>query len=78
MSTSSSIFVPVKFNQLVDLVKSLPKKQKSKLIVALESESLDEIPNWQKKEVNKRIKKYNENPELLIAEKDALKMINEF
>lgn len=56
MSSSSSILVPLKFNQLVDLVKSLPKKQKSRLIVALEEESLDEIPNWQKKEVNRRIK----------------------
>jgi hypothetical protein len=36
----------------------------------------DFIPEWQKQEVRKRIRKYNKHPELLIAEKKALKLIN--
>ena len=35
------------------------------------------IPEWQKQEVGKRIKKYNKNPKLLIDEKEALKIINQ-
>lgn len=34
------------------------------------------IPAWQKKEVLKRIKKYEKHPELLIDEQTALTMIN--
>ena len=36
-----------------------------------------DIPEQQKQEVNKRVKKYNKHPELLIDEKKVLKMINE-
>ncbi len=32
-------------------------------------------PQWQIEEVKKRILKYENNPQLLISEKDALKMI---
>ena len=78
MCSSGPISVPLKFNQLVELVKSLPQKQKSKLMVALQRNDLNEIPNWQKEEVNRRIKKYDDNPELLVADKEALKMIKEF
>jgi hypothetical protein len=39
--------------------------------------SLLKFLNGKKQEVLKRIKKYSKNPELLIAEKQALKMIKE-
>ncbi len=71
------IYLPLQFNQLIYLIKALPNKEKQQLLDVLQQEEPVEIPEWQKQEVRKRIKKYNQNPELLIAEKQALKMINE-
>lgn len=76
MPTTTNIYLPLQFNQLVDLIKALPKKERQQLIDVLQQDGPDDIPEWQKKEVHKRIKKYNKNPELLIDEKQALKMIN--
>lgn len=75
---TTNIYLPLQFNQLVDLIKALPKKEKQKLIDVLQQDEPVTIPEWQKEEVNKRIKKYNKHPELLIDEKQALKMINQF
>jgi hypothetical protein len=76
MPTTTNIFLPLQFNQLVDLVKKLPKKEKQKLMIVLEENEPDIIPEWQKQQVRKRIKKYEKNPELMIDERKALKMIN--
>ncbi len=75
MPTTTNIYLPLQFNQLVDLVKTLPKKEKQKLMDILEEDIPVVIPEWQKQEVRKRIKKYEKHPELLIDEKTALKMI---
>ncbi|MEK7225638.1 MAG: addiction module protein [Bacteroidota bacterium] len=75
MPAAKNIFLPLQFNQLVDLVKKLPEKDKQKLLHVLEEDAPDTIPEWQKKEVRKRIRKYEKNPELLVDEKTALKMI---
>jgi len=75
-AASTDIYLPLQFNQLADLVKALPKKQKQQLIALLQEDVPSEIPEWQKEEVRKRIKKYNKNPELLIDEKTALKAIS--
>ena len=72
---TTNIYLPLQFNQLVDLVKTLPKKEKQKLMDILEEDIPVVIPEWQKQEVRKRIKKYEKHPELLIDEKTALKMI---
>ncbi|MEP7376789.1 MAG: addiction module protein [Chitinophagaceae bacterium] len=78
MPSTSNIYLPLQFKQLVDIIKTLPKKEKQQLIDVLEQDTPDAIPEWQKQEVRKRIKKYNKHPELLIDEKQALKMINKF
>jgi hypothetical protein len=75
MPAATNIYLPLQFNQLVDLVKKLPKKEKEKLMDALQDDIPATIPEWQKQEVRKRIKKYDKHPELLIDEKAALKMI---
>jgi Putative addiction module component len=75
MPASTNIYLPLQFNQLVDLVKKLPKKEKQKLMNVLEEDVPGNIPEWQKQQVRKRIKKYEKNPELMIDEKTALKMI---
>lgn len=75
MPATTNIYLPLQFNQLVDLIKTLPKKEKQQLIEVLQQDEPADIPEWQKKEVRKRIKKYNKHPELLIDEKQALKMI---
>jgi hypothetical protein len=77
MPSTPNIYLPLQFNQLVDLVKSLPKKEKQQLIDVLEQDVPGAIPEWQKQEVRKRVKKYNKHPELLIDEKQALKIINQ-
>ena len=76
MSTTINIYLPLQFNQLVDLIKALPKKEKLQLIEALEQDETASIPEWQKEEVRKRIKKYEKYPELLVDEKQALKTVN--
>jgi len=75
MSANTNIFLPLQFNQLVDLVKALPKKEKAQLLEVLQQEVPADIPEWQKKEVRRRITKYDKHPELLIAQELALKMI---
>lgn len=76
MATTSNIYPPLQFNQLVDLIRGLSKKEKQQLIDVLEQDEPATIPEWQKREVRKRVNKYNKHPELLIDEKKALKMIN--
>jgi len=78
MSTTNNIYLPLQFNQLVDLIKTLPKKEKQQLMEALQQDDPNNIPEWQKQEVRKRIKKYNKLPDLLVDEKQALKMIKQF
>lgn len=76
MPTTINIYLPLQFNQLVELIKSLPQKEKQQLIDVLQQDEPATIPEWQKQEVRKRIKKYNKHPELLVDEKQALKIIN--
>lgn len=76
MAASPNIFLPLHFNELVDLVKKLPKKEKIKLMDVLKEEIPATIPESQKQFVRKSIKKYNAHPELLISEKDAWKIID--
>ncbi|MBL7731178.1 MAG: addiction module protein [Chitinophagaceae bacterium] len=75
MPAASSISLPLPFNQLVELVKKLPEKQKQKLMHVLEEDMPDTVPEWQKQEVRKRINKYKKHPGLLVDEKTALKQI---
>ena len=77
MSTTSNIALPISTKQVFDLAQQLPVKDKIQLIHLLEQEQYtDNIPEEHKKLVSQRIKKYNKNPELLISEAEALKMIN--
>lgn len=73
----TNIYLPLQFNQLVELIKTLPKKEKQQLMNVLQQDEPVTIPEWQKQEVRKRIKKYDKNPKLLIDEKEALKIINQ-
>ena len=77
MSNSSSIALPISTKQVFDLAQQLPVKDKIQLIHLLEQEQYtDNIPEEHKKPLSQRIKKYNKNPELLISEAEALRMIN--
>ena len=77
MSNSSSIALLISTKQVFNLAQQLPVKDKIQLIHLLEQEQYtDNIPEEHKKLVSQRIKKYNKNPELLITESEALKMIN--
>ncbi len=76
MPATPNIYLPLQFNQLVDLVKKLPKKEKQKLMDVLQQDVQVTIPEWQKQFVRKSIKKYKSHPELLISEEDAWKIID--
>ncbi len=77
MPNTSNITLPISPEQVFTLAKQLPPKNKIELIHLLEQEQyIDDIPEEHKKLVRQRIKKYNKNPELLISEAEALKMIN--
>jgi len=77
MPTATNIALAVSSKQVFDLAQQLSQKEKIQLIELLELEQYtDNIPQEHKKLVRQRIKKYNKNPELLIDEAKALKMIN--
>ena len=77
MSATSVITLPVSPKQVFALAQQLPTKDKAELIHLLEQEQYaNNIPEEHKKLVRSSIKKYNKNPELLIDEQQALKMIN--
>jgi hypothetical protein len=73
-TTSPQLFLPLNFNQIFDLVNQLPtlqKKELANLLLQEETAALDAIPEAQKKFVRNSIKKYKEQPQLLISEKEA-------
>ncbi len=77
MPDTTNIALPISPEQVFNLAQQLSAKYKIELIHLLESEQYtDNIPEEHKKLVKKRIKKYNKNPELLINENVALKIIN--
>ncbi|MEO8822092.1 MAG: hypothetical protein ABI366_00860 [Ginsengibacter sp.] len=77
MPDTFNIALPISPEQVFSLVQQLQLKDKIELIHLLEQEQYtDNIPEEHKKLVTHRIKKYNENPELLIDEDEALKIIN--
>ncbi len=75
MPSTTNIYLSLQFKQLVDLVKRLSKKEKQELMNILQDDVPAAIPDWQKQEVRKRIKKYRKNPQLMVDEKTAFKMI---
>lgn len=78
MPDTTNIALPISPEQVFSLVQQLPSKDKMELIHLLEQEQYtDNIPKEHKKLVTQRIKRYNKNPELLIDENEALKIINE-
>ena len=79
MSTSPHIYLQLDFNQLFELVKQLPAKDKQQLIRLLNQEQEENIPipEWQKKEVRKRIREMKKNPGKAISWEDAQKKIKQ-
>lgn len=79
MSTSPHIYLQLDFSQLLELVKQLPAKEKQQLMDLLEQEQKEKIsiPEWQKKEVRKRIRELKKNPGRAISWEDAQKKIKQ-
>ena len=77
MPDNTNIALPISPEQVFSLAQQLKVKDKIELIHLLEQEQYtDNIPEEHKKLVRQRIKKYNKNPDLLIDENEALKIIN--
>ncbi len=78
MPATTNIYLPLQFNQLLELVKTLPKKEKQQLTdLLLNDEQAFDVPEAQKQFVRNSIKKHKAHPELLIDEKEAWKIIDE-
>ena len=76
-AAATNIYLPLKFTQLVDLVKALPQKEKQRLMNVLEQEKQGEIPEWQKKEVRKRLKDLQKNPSKALTWNEASRKIKQ-
>ncbi len=61
MSTSAHLKIPLSFNQILDLIKQLPKIQQEKLVSLIQEQEDFVVPEWQKKIVLERIKKESLN-----------------
>ncbi len=57
METSAHINVPLSFNQIIDLIKQLPKTQRKKLVSLIQEQDDFDVPEWHKKIVLDRVKK---------------------
>ena len=77
MSAAPNIYLPLNFNQLFELVKQLPAKEKRHLIGLLKQEQEENmpIPEEHKKIVRQRIKYYHEHPEEMIDWETAKKRL---
>ena len=72
---TDDIYLPLKVQQLVNLVMQLPKKQKLELVNLLLEKDVS-ITEQQKELVRSRVKKYKANPGKLIPETEAWEKIN--
>ncbi|MES2138540.1 MAG: hypothetical protein V4511_02450 [Bacteroidota bacterium] len=57
MSSSAHLNIPLSFNQIIDLIKQLPKTQQEKLVLLIQKQEDFDVPEWHKKIVLDRIKK---------------------
>ena len=71
MASSAHINIPLSFNQIIDLIKQLPKTQQKKIVSLIQEQGEGEVPEWHKKIVLDRIK--NSKPEDYIEWKDFKK-----
>lgn len=54
MPTSVNLNIPISFNQIVELIKQLPKTQQEKIVEMLQDDFV--VPEWHKIIVRERIK----------------------
>ncbi len=57
MSATAHLNIPLSFNQIIDLIKQLPKTQQKKLVSLIQEQDEFVVPEWHKKIVVDRIKK---------------------
>jgi hypothetical protein len=56
MSTSARLNIPLSFNQIIDLIKQLPKTQQEKLVSLIQEQDDFDVPEWHKEIVRERMK----------------------
>lgn len=56
MSSSAHLNIPLSFNQIIDLIKQLPKKQQEKIVELIQEQEDFEVPEWHKEIVRERIR----------------------
>ncbi|WAC10201.1 hypothetical protein [Dyadobacter pollutisoli] len=65
--------IRIKKDYAASLIEDLQKMDAIELVKELDDEN---VPAWQKEEVNQRIKKYKDQPDLLIDEDPVFKMLD--
>ncbi len=77
MPVSTNIYLPLQFNQLIDLLKALPEKEKKKIINVLKQE--DEEPSKEKilEGISQAVKEINLVKAGKLKARDARALINE-
>ncbi len=56
MSSSAHLNIPLSFNQIIDLIKQLPKKQQEKIVELIQEQDDFEVPEWHKEIVLERVR----------------------
>jgi putative addiction module component (TIGR02574 family) len=78
MATSPGIQIHLPFQQLVEVLKALPKKEKKQLLDVLqENDAPATIPDWQKKEVHRRLKDLQKNPAKAVSWTQGMKRLKQ-
>lgn len=77
MPSTNAVYLPLDFNQILNLARQLPDEEKRQLADLLIQEEVEAIPEAHKQLVLSRIKKYEEHPHLMIEEEEALAIINQ-
>lgn len=77
MPVTTNIYLPLQFNQLIDLLKALPEKEKKKIINVLKQE--DEEPSKEKilEGISQAVKEINLVKAGKLKARDARALINE-
>ena len=77
MPVTTNIYLPLQFNQLIDLLKALPEKEKKKIISVLKQE--DEEPSKEKilEGISQAVKEINLVKAGKLKAGDARALINE-
>lgn len=72
--SSPAVYLPLSMSQVIEMIRQLPHEQKQQIVDVLLEENI--VPESQKDVVRARIKKYKDNPYLLLSEEAVWDSLN--